>query len=72
MQWLKGFLSAPNGDASSKRLLTIISYIVSLGIGIYCVLAVVALDANVLILLLGLCGATTTQQILGSAKETKE
>jgi len=72
MDWLKGFLSAENGDASSKRLLTILSYLVSLGIGIFCVYTQTTLEGNILILLLGLSGVATTQQILGNKNEAKD
>lgn len=71
IDWIKGFLSAGNGDASSKRLLTILSYIVSLGIAIFCAVAGATLEGNVLILLLGLSGVATTQQILGNKNEVK-
>jgi hypothetical protein len=54
---------------SSKRLLTILSYIVSLGIAIFCAVAGATLEGNVLILLLGLSGIATTQQILGNKNE---
>ena len=57
---------------SSKRLLTILSYVVSLGIAIFCSVAGCTLEGNVLILLLGLSGVATTQQILGNKNETKE
>lgn len=55
---------------SSKRLLTILSYVVSLGIAIFCAVAGATLEGNVLILLLGLSGVATTQQILGNKNET--
>lgn len=57
---------------SSKRLLTILSYIVSLGIAIFCAVAGATLEGNVLILLLGLSGVATTQQILGNKNEVKK
>ena len=69
MQWLSGFLSAGNGQASSKRLLTLISYIASIAIAGFCVVHGVALDGNVLTLMLGLSGVSTFQQIVGNKKE---
>lgn len=72
IEFVKGFLSAGNGDASSKRLLTILSYLVSLGIATFCAVAGATLEGNVLILLLGLSGVATTQQILGNKNEVKK
>lgn len=72
MNWLKGFLSSGAGDASSKRLLTILSYLVSLGIAIFCAIAGATLEGNVLILLLGLSGVSTFQQIVGNKNEIKK
>lgn len=57
---------------SSKRLLTVLSYLVSLGIAIFCAVAGATLEGNVLILLLGLCGVATTQQIIGNKNEVKK
>ena len=71
-EFVKGFLQSGNGDSSSKRLLTILSYIVSLGIAIFCAVAGATLEGNVLILLLGLSGVATTQQILGNKNEIKK
>ena len=72
IDFIKGFLQSGNGDSSSKRLLTILSYIVSLGIAIFCAVAGATLEGNVLILLLGLSGVATTQQILGNKNEVKK
>ena len=72
IEFVKGFLQSGNGDSSSKRLLTILSYIVSLGIAIFCAVAGATLEGNVLILLLGLSGVATTQQILGNKNEVKK
>jgi len=72
IKWVAGFLSAGNGDASSKRLLTIISYVASLAIAGFCVMHGVPLDGNVLILLLGLSGVSTFQQIVGNKNEIKK
>ena len=72
IEFVKGFLQSGNGDSSSKRLLTILSYIVSLGIAIFCAVAGATLEGNVLILLLGLSGVATTQQILGNKNEIKK
>ena len=69
IQWLSGFLSAGNGQASSKRLLTLISYVASIAISGFCVVHGIALDGNVLVLMLGLCGVSTTQQIIGNKTE---
>ena len=57
---------------SSKRLLSILSYLVSLGLAIFCVVHGVPLDGNVLILLLGLSGVSTFQQIVGNKNEIKK
>ena len=54
---------------SSKRLLTIMSYIVALGLAIFCVIHGVPLEGNVLTLLLGLCGTATAQQVISYGKE---
>lgn len=54
---------------SSKRLVTIISYLVALGLGVFCVVAQKPLETNVLTLLLGLAGASTAQQVISYGKE---
>lgn len=54
---------------SSKRLVTIISYLVALGIGVFCVVTQKPLETNVLTLLLGLAGASTAQQVISYGKE---
>lgn len=72
MQWMSGFLSAGNGQASSKRLLTILSYVAAIAIAGYCVIHGIVLDTNVMIMMLGLCGVSTTQQILGNKNEVKK
>lgn len=54
---------------SSKRLLTIISYVSAIALGWYSLITGKPIDGNLLILALGLAGASTTQQILRSGKE---
>ena len=69
--WLKGFLSSGAGDASSKRLLIVVSYLVAASVAGYCGFAQVALDPNVLYLLLGLCGIGTANYAVTNANEVK-
>ena len=54
---------------SSKRLLTVISYIVSLGIAIFCAVMQYPLENNVLILLLGCCGVSSTTYAVSNRNE---
>ena len=56
-------------DASSKRLLTILSYVSAIALCWYSLIANKPVDGNLLCLVLGLAGASTTQQILNSRKE---
>lgn len=72
MNWLKGFLSSGAGDASVKRLVMILSYIVSLGIAIFCAIAGATLEGNVMLLLLSLCGASTGNYALTNKNEVKD
>lgn len=71
MNTLLNFFRAGTQE-SSKRLLTITSYVVALGISIYCVVARHTLEGNVLVLLLGLTGASTAQQVISYGKETSK
>lgn len=54
---------------SSKRLLTIISYVSAIALGWYSLITEKPIDGNLLILVLGLAGASTTQQIINGKKE---
>lgn len=72
INWFKGFLSSGTGDASSKRLLIVISYLVAASVAAYCGFWHVALDPNVLYLLLGLCGISSTQYSLTNKNEVKD
>ena len=69
MNWIKGFLSAGSGDASSKRLLIILSYLVGASVAAYCGFGHVALDSNVLYLILGLCGISTGNYAITNENE---
>lgn len=72
MNWIKGFLSAGSGDASSKRLLIILSYLVGTSVAAYCGFWHVALDPNVLYLILGLCGISTGNYAITNKNEVKD
>ena len=72
INWLKGFLSSGAGDASSKRLLIVMSYLVAASVAAYCGFWHVALDSNVLYLLLGLCGISSTQYSITNKNEVKK
>ena len=68
MSYLMNFLRSGTAE-SSKRLLTIISYVSAIALCWYSLIADKPIDGNLLILVLGLAGASTTQQILKSGKE---
>lgn len=62
------FLRAGTSE-SSKRLLSIISYVSAIAISWYSLVQEKPVDSNLLILVLALAGLSTTQQILKSNKE---
>ena len=68
LAYLMNFLRSGTAE-SSKRLLTIISYVSAIVLGWYSLVTGKPIDGNLLILVLGLAGASTTQQILKSGKE---
>ena len=72
LSFLKGFLSSGTGDASSKRLLIVMSYLVAASVAAYCGIWHVALDSNVLYLLLGLCGISTGNYAVTNKNEVKD
>ena len=72
IEFVKGFLQSGNGDSSSKRLLMILAYVASITVGVYCGFAHIALDSNVLILMLGLSGVSTANYAVTNKNETKK
>ena len=56
---------------SSKRLLIILSYLVAASVAAYCGFWHVALDSNVLYLLLGLCGISAGNYAVTNSNEFK-
>ena len=68
MSYLMNFLRSGTAE-SSKRLLTIISYVSAIALCWYSLIADKPVDSNLLILVLALAGMSTTQQVLKSGKE---
>lgn len=68
IQTILNFFRAGTAE-SSKRLLSILSYLVSLGLAIFCVVHGFPLEGNVLALLLGLTGVATANQAFNYGKE---
>ena len=71
IKWIAGFFSA-NSDVSSKRLLSILSVLSAISITWYSLIYEKTIDANELALILGLCGLSVGQQVLGNKNEVKK
>lgn len=71
INWIKGFLSA-NNDLSSKRLVMILSYVASIAYAGACIFWGFPMENNVLTLLLGALGGSTTGYVIGHKTEQKK
>lgn len=71
IKWIAGFFSA-NSEVSSKRLLSILSVLSAIAITWYSLIYEKTIDANELALILGLCGLSVGQQVLGNKNEIKK
>lgn len=71
IKWIAGFFSA-NSEVSSKRLLSILSVLSAIAITWYSLIYQKTIDANELTLILGLCGLSVGQQVLGNKNEVKK
>lgn len=70
IEFLKGFLIEGRPE-SSKRLTMIMSYVVTLSICIIAVIYHFQIESNVMTMLLGCCGVSSTAYVTG-VKKTEE
>jgi len=70
-KWIKEVLS-DSENASSKRLTMVLSYLVSLALCIVAVVFHIPIEANVLTMLLGCCGVSSTTYAIAKGKEIKD
>lgn len=70
IEFIKGFFQEGKAE-SSKRLTMILSYVVTLGICTFAVFFKFPIEANIMTMLLGCCGVSTTGYVTGS-KKTEE
>ena len=70
IEFVKGFFQEGKSE-SSKRLTMIMSYTVTLMICIFAVFLHLPIDSNIMTMLLGCCGVSTTGYVTG-VKKTEE
>lgn len=71
IKWLKNILSEGTVE-SSKRLCMVMSYTVSLAYAGACIFFHIALESNVLTLLLGALGGSTSGYVFGNKTAPKQ
>ena len=71
IEFVKGFFQEGKAE-SSKRLTMIMSYIVTLMICIFAVFLHLPIDTNIMTMLLGCCGVSTSGYVVANKKEIKD
>lgn len=71
IEFLKGFFIEGRPE-SSKRLTMIMSYVVTLSLCIIAVIYHFPIESNVMTMLLGCCGVSSSSYVISTKKEIKD